>query len=205
MREKQSLIDSTQSSLQQSTALLAEERARLDTLRQKQERRSLLRQRIANLRAANEQCRAQLFAQHPSGATATISTDTKIGEADAGLEVDKTVLSPKIPKTTPVNLTAQQRSYVTALPTTAVLKARVEAYRKINARLEDEGSKLRNQSSELEVKLRKVVALSTATGEERVDQLVASLVTAVESEGREGAEVGRLRNFLRRVEAGVDV
>ncbi len=100
----------------------------------------------------------------------------------------------------PGDLTPQQFSYVSSLPPTKVLQARVSAYRRNNARLEAQAKDLASRSIELEEQLRKVVALCTGVEESRVDEMVAGLVAAVESERGEDVEVGRVREFLRRVE-----
>ena len=101
-------------------------------------------------------------------------------------------------------LLPHQRDYLATLPPTAVLKARLIAYRKNNARLETLAKSLQSQSSELEAQLRKVVSLCTGVEENKVDEMVDGLSIAVESEGGEDVEVARVREFLRRVEGGVD-
>ena len=123
-----------------------------------------------------------------------------IGEADAGLEIDSTIL-PSTPSTSPLQLSQQQKHYATTLPPAAVLRARLSAYEKLNARLETEGKGWRDQSSELEGMLRKIVGLCTGVGEARVDEMVAGLCKAVRSEEMGDVEVGRVREFLRRVES----
>ncbi len=124
--------------------------------------------------------------------------DVKIGEADAGLEIDSSLAN--IDPMNPGDLTPQQFSYVSSLPPAKVLEARVSAYRRNNARLEAQAKDLASRSIELEEQLRKVVALCTGVEESRVDEMVAGLVAAVESERGEDVEVGRVREFLRRVE-----
>lgn len=88
------------------------------------------------------------------------------------------------------------------LPSAAILRARTLAYRQINSRLEGQAKMLHSQSSELEAKLRLVVSLCTGVDEARVEEMVGGLVTAVESEreGGDDVEVGRVREFLRRVQ-----
>ena len=48
--------------------------------------------------------------------------------------------------------------------------------------------------------MRRAVALCTRMEEEEVDKMVGGLVVAVESERGEEVDVGRVREFLRRVE-----
>ena len=198
LQTKQSLIDQTHVKLRESTASLAEERRVLAELQRKSDERKALRQRIANLRRANEQKRVILSANSRSGSKASdIRTDIKVGEADAGLEIDTTVLGNPQESFVP---TPQKREYLATLPSTAVLNARTIAYRKHNTRMEAEVKNLQSQSSGLENQLRKVVSLCTGVEESRVDEMVDGLSAAVASEGGDDVEVGRVREFLRRVE-----
>lgn len=50
---------------------------------------------------------------------------------------------------------------------------------------------------------RKVISLSTRQEEEKIDEMLEGMMAALESETMEGVEMGRVREFLRRVE-GVD-
>lgn len=137
----------------------------------------------------------------PSSASAdTIPTNIQVGEADAGLVVDTSILgNPDEPFT----MTPERREYIfTTLPNISILKARTTAYKMHNGRLESQAKALKAQSSELERQLRKVVALSTGVEEERVDGMIDGLMAAVASEGGDDVEVGRVREFLRRVESG---
>ena len=197
MQSKQSLIDQTHAKLRESTSLLNEERRRLADLQRRSDERKALHRRIANLQQVNAQQRAFLS----NGGTAEVRTDIQVGEADAGLEINTSIL----PLTTtdhnqPLMLTEAQREYVQSLPTPPVIRARSNSYRRINADLESQAKLLQAQSSELEGKLRKVVALCTGVREERVDEMVGGLCKAVESEDGNEVEVGRVREFLRRVE-----
>ena len=49
-----------------------------------------------------------------------------------------------------------------------------------------------------------MVSLCTGVEESKVDEMVDGLSIAVESEGGEDVEVARVREFLRRVEGGVE-
>ena len=124
--------------------------------------------------------------------------DVKIGEADAGLEIDSSLAN--IDPESPRELSPQQFAYISSLPSAVVLQARVSAYRRNNARLEAQAKDLASKSTVLEGQLKRVVALCTGVEESRVDEMVAGLVAAVESERGEDVEVGRVREFLRRVE-----
>lgn len=203
LQTKQSLIDQTHAKLRETTSLLNEEKRRLADLQRKSEERKALRQKIANHRKANDQQRTQLSqllssSAGPGDPPEPVRPSIKVGEADAGLEVDTTTLVAAHDGTRPTP--PHLREYLACLPPTPVLRARASAYRKNNARLEVEAKSLQSQSSELEAQLRKVVSLCTGMEEGHVDEMVDSLNAAVQSEGGEDVEVGRVREFLRRVE-----
>lgn len=218
MQSKQSLIDQTHSKLRETTALLNEERRRLTDLQGKSDERKALRQRIANLRRANDRERSNISNGHngrPGSAPTAVRADIKVGEADAGLEIDTAIILPtlldssdpssisgRINKSS-LNLTSHQRDYLISLPSPAVLLARATAYGKNNHRLEAQAKALQSQSSELEEKLRRIIGLCTGMQSDVVEEMVPTLCAAVESETDQGdVEVGRVREFLRRVEGG---
>ena len=212
MREKQSLIDQTHLRLRETASLLADERRRLDSLKQKAEQRQHLKSRIANLRQSNERAKASLINAGGGGEHVEAKVDVQIGEADAGLEIDVSILPhpSSLPQEghgqgmTVTTLSDRQKTYAAALPSPMVLRTRTEAYKRINERLESEKMALGAQSQELEGTLRRVLALCTGVGEEKVgESVVGGLVKAVRSEegGLGGeVEVARVREFLRRVE-----
>ena len=203
IQAKQSLIDQTHTKLRETTSILNEERRRLTEFQRKSDDRKALRQRIANLRRANDQQRAYLSTNgngRPASSPTEIRLDVKVGEADAGLDIDTSILPLSHEHNHPLQILPQQREYLAALPSTAVLKARTTAYQKNNARLEAQAKSLQDQSSELETQLRKLVCLCLNVEEGRLDHLIAGLNAAVESEGGEDVDLGRVREFLRRVE-----
>lgn len=196
MQSKQSLIDQNHAKLREVTAHLAEERRQLAEHQRRANERTAIRQRIANLRRANDVSRALVLEKCPG-----IRTDVTVGEADAGLDID----IKQLPKqaTASQQLEPSQVDYLKKLPRTPMLQARTAAYRLINAQLEGQAKALQSQSSELEAQLRKAVALCTGTEESRVEEMVDGLCAAVESEAGNEVEVGRVRDFLRRVEGQV--
>lgn len=159
----------------------------------------MLRQKIANLRRANEELRQQITSGNASASQLDLRTDIAIGEADAGLEVDAGLL-PELENGQSLKNLPAQSEYLTSLPATELLLARVTAYSKNNGRLEAQFKSLQSRSTELEGQLRRVVSLCTGLQDEKVDRIIEGLVAAVESERAEDVEVGRVREFLRRVE-----
>lgn len=203
IQAKQSLIDQTHTKLRETTSLLNDERRRFAELQRKSDDRKALRQRIANLRSANDQQRAYLSSNatgRPASSPIEIRSDIKVGEADAGLDIDTTILPLSHDHSQPLQILPQQREYLATLPPTAILKARTTAYQKNNARLEAQAKRLHDQSSELETQLRKLVCLCLNVEEGQLDQMAGSLHAAVQSEAGEDVDLARVREFLRRVE-----
>lgn len=200
--KKQAQIDRAHDELRRNTALLAEEMAHLNQVQKQGEERKLLETRIKNLGRVNEGYRRRIAAEG-SG----LKTDIKIGEADAGLEIEASKL-PQVPtgqqgySNAPLALDSgsEESSYLASLPPTPIIKARAEAYRKHNGHLESQVKGLKLQSSELEVQLRKVVSICIREPVERVDEIVGRLVAAVESERAEELDESRVGELLRRVE-----
>ena len=93
-------------------------------------------------------------------------------------------------------------------PPVSVLRARLAAYNANNSSLEARIAGLKAQSSEQEGQYRKVVSLCTGVDENSVEGVLEGLLAAVESEdggaafgsGKGAVEVGRVREFLRKVE-----
>jgi len=191
-------LDQTHVKIRESSAALADERRVFADLQRKSDERKARHQRITNLQAANARMRDILSANNrPGTKPAEIRTDIEVGAADAGLEINTSILGDP---DEPFVMTPPKREYLATLPSTAVLNARVTAYKKHNARLEAEAKSLQSRSSGLENQLRKIVSLCIGVEESRVDEMVDSLSTAVASEGGEDVEAGRIRDFLRRVE-----
>ncbi|KAI4105237.1 MAG: hypothetical protein LQ339_003568 [Xanthoria mediterranea] len=197
-QKKQVQIDAAHASLRENTSQLAIERQRLDEIRLKTNESKTLRLRVVNLRRAHE----LLKARHGNGAD--LKTNIKIGEADAGLEVEASKLPPlppQLPSFEPPSSDLAQLNYVAHLPPTAILQARAEAYRVNNEQLGIQIKALNDQSSELEENLKKVVQVCTRVEDATLlEDMLPRLLQAVESERGEELEAGRLVDLLRRVE-----
>ena len=122
---------------------------------------------------------------------------------DQAVRLDVVALDPALAPLTP----EQHHFVATQLPSTGVLRAYVNAYRANNAHLQRRAAVLKSRSTELEALYRKVVSLCTGVAEDKVEENLSALVAAVESEqGLLGEqEVGRVREFLRRVDGAAAV
>lgn len=198
IQAKQSLIDQTHAKLREETRLLSEERRHLEELQRKAHRRQELKQRITNLRRVNEELKVQLARGAPNSNT-KVRVDVKIGDADAGLEVDASRL-PQSSPSEPLQLTPETREYLSSLPPLHILQARLSAYQTHNANLANYTTQLKSRSVDLEKKLRTVVALCTGVEESKLDGMIDGLLQAVQSEQGEEVDVGRVREFLRKAD-----
>lgn len=199
LTKKQSLIDAALSKLRDNTSQLGIERRRLSTLQQKADARTALRTQIDNLRRTNEE--QQRRTQQQGLPVESLQSDVKVGEADLGLLIDTAALP--VRNTSASSMSSNHINTLSALPLPQVLAARLKAYGNTNARLESHAKELQSRSSELEGKMKRVVGLCTGVKDEsKVEGMLEGLQAAVESERDEDIEVGRVREFLRRVEGG---
>ncbi|CAI6330926.1 unnamed protein product [Periconia digitata] len=224
-RLKQDTIDRTNESIAQLSALQKTEQHKLETLRARLRARQDRAKRIQNLRRWLDLQRQNL-AVSTGTADADLHEKRQIGHADH--EGANIVLSPSdLPSelvesavnfphrssdgpeylSTPLPmlvdpslLTQQHAASIANLPSTAVLGHRLEVYVQNNQMLADRSRKLKDKDGQLEVMYRKVVSLCTKVDEHRIDGVLEGLVQALDSDPLDGVEVGRVREFLRKVE-----
>ena len=120
----------------------------------------------------------------------------QIGDADIPFALPAANINPSHH-----NLDPATHQLLSTLPSTSILRSRLNAYKSNNEQLEIGTQSLKRKSTELASKYRKIVSLCTRVEEHRVDGVLEGLVRAVESE-REDVELGRVREFLKRVEGG---
>ncbi|TVY22894.1 Start control protein cdc10 [Lachnellula hyalina] len=202
MEMKQIRIDTLHTQLRDSSAMLGEQRRRVETLQARATEQSTRNLKIENLtRAVNEE-RAKLQDMQRRMGQVNGEINMQLGDADKGLAlpagaVPANVLANINPNPhQPLILDQAQRQLLKALPPTHVLRARVNAYKANNQALEEDVRGLEGKSSELAAKYRKIIALCTGT--ENVDDLAEALVRATESDA--DVELPRIRDFLQRVD-----
>lgn len=220
-RLKQDNIDQTNETIAQLSALQKVEQQRLETLRARLRARHDRAKRITNLKRWLE---PQRHALAVTTGSSDLRDKRRIGYADtegAGLIVrgdelpnelraagdhlirkasdGPAYLSTPLPlDTTPL---AQQNAALLAnLPSIQTLRHRLEVYVQNNMHLADRSRMLKEKDGQLEMMYRKVVSLCTKVEEEKIDSVLENLVQALDSDPLDGVEVGRVREFLRKVE-----
>ncbi|KAI8941485.1 hypothetical protein NX059_002702 [Plenodomus lindquistii] len=230
-RLKQDSIDRTNDLITQLSGQQKQEQQRLETLRGRLRTRQDRAKRISNLKRWLEPQRHMLAVN--AGAT-DLHEKRRIGYADlegAGLIINEddlpyelrqagdhlgrhasdgpSYLSTPLP-IDPSSLTQilhqpQYRDYLLqSLPPAHVLRQRLDTYINTNGSLLNRSRILKEKDGQLEQMYRKVVSLCTKVEEGRIEECLEGLVAALDSEEGEGVEVGRVREFLRKVE-GVEV
>ncbi|KAI9696741.1 MAG: transcriptional regulator swi6 [Candelina mexicana] len=203
MRSKQDQIEATHAKIREYTANLNEERRRLENMQRKAADRADMTLKIQNLRRAADEQRSRLSQQ--KGGVSNGMADIKVGDADKGLDIKLEELPEPALRGEVVQmeqLTKEECDYLKTLPSTEVLRARLNAYNRNNQMLGEQAAQLKSRSTDLEEKYRRVISLCTGVEEDHVEELLPGLVKAVESEGGEMVEVGRVRDFLKKVEGG---
>jgi uncharacterized coiled-coil DUF342 family protein len=205
MNAKQTTIDSIHAQLRDSSAGLGKARNKLDEAHEMDRSREDLKLKIANLNRAVEEERSRLTELQQQYGRLNGEGELKLGDADNGLTIPSgafpaNILSNINPTAhQPQVLDQAQRQLLASLPPTDVLRARVQAYKANNDKLEEDVQGLKKKSSELAVKYRKIISLCTGTDESRVDGQLDSLLRALESEN-DDVELSRVREFLNRVD-----
>ncbi|KAF1913107.1 apses transcription factor-like protein [Ampelomyces quisqualis] len=220
-RLKQDAIDRTNELITQLSTQQKLEQQKLELLRERLRLRHDRTKRIANLKRWLEPQRHMLSVN--AGAT-DLHEKRRIGYADAegvGIIVNdedlpfelrqasehiirqasdgQSYLSTPLPLD-PSSLPNQPLSPLLSQISTAFLRHCLETYTQSNTALLSRSRKLKEKDGQLEQMYRKVVSLCTKVEESRIEECLESLVAALDSEEGEGVEVGRVREFLRKVE-----
>lgn len=196
---KQKQIDELHARLRESTLKLSESRQNLEVLKQSEIKLNELKQRITNLDKATSDEEQRFIDQ-----TTELGS---IGNYDVDFDADEPFRVwpiynefQKNPNQTPDprNVNLQD------IPPSVVLKARITAYRENERNLQNIIELLKSNSTKLESKFRRVVALCTGVEENTIDSILDGLVQAVESDPDE-VDMGRVVGFLRKVDDKIDV
>lgn len=185
LKQRTEQIDRLNEQIREFSAMQKADLERLQEMQARIRLRGERQAKIANLRRVLEEKTAAL-------SPAQQQTHLELGSADSALispDLDAALSSPDS----------------SSLPPPSDLNARIHAYSTNNNQLREQAAELRSRSSEVEGLYRRVVSLCTGVAEDKVDEALPSLVAAIESEkgvmDGEG-DVGRVREFLRRVDGG---
>ena len=200
LRSKTEAIDKLNEKIRELSAMQKSDLEKLQAMKDRVRLRAERQAKIANLRreiekkkVANKKMQNRRKSQSPTTSQIDLEPDWL------------TDLNDNLNST---RMDAHQRQLITSsLPAPHLIKARLAAYTKSNAKLQSQADQLRARSTELESQYRKVVALCTNTPEDQLDAALPGLLAAVESErgGLGEADVGRVREFLRKTDGGRDV
>ncbi|KAJ4417985.1 transcriptional regulator swi6 [Gnomoniopsis sp. IMI 355080] len=201
LKKKQDTLNELHSGLRTASTQLADTRRKTELVREKLKTQQLHRQRVANLARELENI------QYRMGALSNEHGATQSSAASAW-EDELANLRPSSPNTTTTTTTTTNTTSPTAtatttatkLPDTPLLRARLAATTAVLASTRDKFAALHGSSRELETKYRRLVALAASCDEASVDDVLESLVRAVQSERGE-LEIGRVRKFLGGVDA----
>ncbi|KAG5355063.1 Start control protein [Yarrowia sp. B02] len=175
--------------LRGATNALSEARQRLENLKNLSSKRDAMLKRAMNLERALHDEDAK-FQAGSNGADVSFEGNF---DADQPFRTRQLFQAPRDKEWSVQEMSAVE------VPSQQVLQARVRAYRKNQAELEQTSGELRGRSTELEHKFRRVIALSTGVAEDKVDELLEGLVQAVESDSGE-VDINRVAGFLRKLE-----
>ncbi|KAF1811596.1 hypothetical protein P152DRAFT_459533 [Eremomyces bilateralis CBS 781.70] len=223
---KQEKVDETNGQIRDVCARQRSEGEHLAHMRRKLRDRSNREQRIANLKRALADQRVRLQSGSfdlnmndlgPETVAAMqgqpISRHVRIGDADDMLYYNQAVgnlpINPALESYEDFAAYADQLArngvaehVAASLPATTALRAILAVYHADNQELAGRAAALKARDGDLEARYRRVVCLCTGVEEDRVDDMLANLVAAVESE-RDEVEVSRVREFLRKVNVTV--
>ena len=195
LRARTEEIDLLNAKIQEFSAIQKQDLDRLQEIKERVRLRSERQAKIANLKRSIAEKRER----QKTRSSAPSTTDIEPAWLDDSSQEIISLHSPSSPESP----NAAQRHFVaSSLPSPRTLRAHLNAAITHTANLQRQAEELKSRSADVEAMYRKVVSLCTGVEEEKVEESLPALVAAVESErGALGQqEVGRVREFLRRVD-----
>lgn len=191
LAKKQELINQQNTELRNIAAEYEQERGRLEEVQRKAKERTEHRQKIQNHQRHNSSRRARIEAKKRELGALEPLEPLNLAALGFLIETDEEIERIKSMDE------EEAEAKLKLLPSKVELEARVMAHQTINNKMEEELGLLRERSSELEGKYRKVVSMCTGVPEVDVDGMLGALLGAV---ANEDGDMGRVREFLRRIE-----
>lgn len=199
LRSKTEAIDRLNEQIRELSAMQKSDLEKLQEMKDRLQFRAERQAKIANLRREIEKKKA---------ANKKMQNRRKSQSPTSQIDLEPDWLTDLNDNLNSTRMDAHQRQLITSsLPAPHLIKSRLAAYTKSNAKLQSQADQLRARSTELEGLYRKVVALCTGVPEEKLDEALPALVAAVESErgGLGESDVGRVREFLRKTDSGREI
>lgn len=197
LRIRSEQIDNLNTQIQEFSALQRQDLDALHEIKERVKTRGERQAKIANLKRSIAEKRRRMGNNRRASPVGEVSPPWLSNASN------EEVLSFSPPNGSP---NALQRQFITTnLPPSSTLQNLIGTYMQQNNDLQRHAGELKSRSTELEGMYRKVVSLCTGVEEDKVEESLGSLVAAVESErgGLGEQEVGRVREFLRRVDGAV--
>jgi regulatory protein SWI6 len=195
LKQRTEQIDRLNEQLQELSAQQKSELEKLQDLKDRVKKRDERQAKIANLKRAISERKAAINRRANKRKTPQAELEPEWLD-----ESGEEVLAAETEHGSPNE--AQKDFLENQVPSPRTLRTRLHAFQENNSQLQKQSDDLRGRSTELEGMYRKVVSLCTGVAEDKVDENLPALVAAVESErgGLGEQEVGRVRDFLRRVD-----
>ena len=200
LRLRTEQIDHLNTQIQEFSNIQRQDLERLQEVKERVRLREERQAKIANLKRTMSEKRRQSNNLRPSFS----QEETEPQWLD---ESSQEILSFSPSQSTGSPNALQRQFLSTNVPSPNTLRAHLNAYLLHTENLQKHADELKSRSAEMEGMYRKVVSLCTGVEEGSVEESLPALVAAVESEkgGLGQQEVGRVREFLRRVDGGSQV
>lgn len=194
LSKKQEIINIQNSELRNIAAEYEDERVRLDESQRRAKEHAERQQKIANHRRHNDERRTRLELKNAEAEGVESLEDLNVDRFSLPIKTEEDIERIK------GMLDEEAAEKLKLLPAKGELEARLKSYRGQNQQLQTLLGSLRERSSELEGKYRKVVSMCTGTPEAEVDGMLGQLLAALTSEESRDTDMGRVREFLRKVD-----
>ncbi|KAL1964392.1 hypothetical protein VTN77DRAFT_6950 [Rasamsonia byssochlamydoides] len=179
LSKKQAEFDHWHAKIRESARARQIEQNQLDELKRKNAERAELDRRIKNLERDSEELLATLKEMH--GDSFDESKLAVIGDADKDSGVDITEFDNLFPESfDPASgMSPEQTAFLSALPSAAILEARLKCYQEHNKEILEEVERLKSRNVVLGENYRRVVMACTGWTAEQVDEAAEGLTQCV--------------------------
>lgn len=178
LSKKQAEFDHLHAKIRESARARQIDINELDNLKRKASDRSNVGRRIKNLEGDAEDLAATL--KNYYGDDFDVSKTCPVGYADSDSGVDVNEFNKLFSDFDPSGeMSAEQKKFLAALPSTATLESRLEAYESLNKEIDDEIKLLKSRNVVLGENYRRVVMACTGFTAEQVDEAAEGLTKHV--------------------------